>query len=209
MNRPFQKDDEEEADSGIGTMIVFIGMTIVAVISAGVFVNLAYDFSEQAANTADEALNQVTSGYQTLSIVGDRKEDAIPGNPESSEIQVLDVVIQLVAGSPSLDIGDTVIEIASGEAVYILTHDGTGTTAADATDATFVTEEIRENGDSYDILQQGDLLKIIISTDSSAADISLGTSTEASIRLMPQVGLTTFENFITPSAFTDRYLILD
>jgi len=206
MNRPLPCD--EEADAGIGTMIVFTGMIIVAVISAGVFINLAYIISEQAGNAANQAMDQVSSGFQVTSITGDRKEDAVAGNSNSSEIQVIEMIVQLVAGSPTLDIRDTIIEISSGEAIYLLSHDAAGTTAADATDTTFVTVGIRENGDSYDLVEQGDLLKIIISTDSSAADISLGTSTEAAIRIMPQVGIPSYESFTTPSAFNDRYIIL-
>jgi len=190
-------------------MIVFIGMIIVASISAGVFINIAYDISEQASDTADRAIAQISSGYEITSIIGDRKEDGLDGNPLSSEIQVIEIKIRLVSGSPSLDIRDTVIEIASGEAVFTLTHNSTGTTAAHADDATFISVTVRENGDSYDIMQQGDILNIIISTDSSAADISLGTSMEASVRFIPQVGLVTLDSFITDSAFTDRYIMLD
>ena len=68
--------DGEEAEMGIGTMLVFIAMVLVAAMAAGVLLQTAGLVQQQAQETGVRAIQDVATGFQVLNILGDRM--AIP-----------------------------------------------------------------------------------------------------------------------------------
>ena len=96
-------DNETEQDRGqvgIGTLIVFIALVLVAAIAAGVLINTAGFLQSQAEATGEELTDQVANGLQ---IVG-----AADTNP--SELDEPQISITLAPGSDSVDLADARIE---------------------------------------------------------------------------------------------------
>lgn len=62
----------DDADMGVGTMIVFIAMVLVAGVAAGVLINVANDLQQQSQNTANQALSNVAGGFIIQEVIGDR-----------------------------------------------------------------------------------------------------------------------------------------
>jgi len=70
---------------GIGTLIVFTGMIIVAVIAGGVLIETADFLQSDAEATGEESSQQVTNGLQVQSAIGDVTDTA---NPTTDTIRI-------------------------------------------------------------------------------------------------------------------------
>jgi flagellin-like protein len=68
-----QKDDE--GDVGIGTLIIFIAIVLVAAIAASLILYAAALLQQQAQKTVDEAVSEVSGGLCIVNIAGDRNPD--------------------------------------------------------------------------------------------------------------------------------------
>ncbi|ELY70784.1 archaellin/type IV pilin N-terminal domain-containing protein [Natronobacterium gregoryi] len=76
-------DEEERGQVGIGTLIVFIAMVLVAAIAAGVLINTAGLLQSQAVATGEESTAQVSNVVQVNTATGQVTED--PGQTYNFE----------------------------------------------------------------------------------------------------------------------------
>lgn len=89
---------------GIGTLIVFIALVLVAAIAAGVLINTAGLLQSQSEQTGEETQDQVANQLDVISTVG------VVGNAE--QIDQLDFTVQQSAGADTINLNNTYIEIA-------------------------------------------------------------------------------------------------
>ncbi|AFZ73121.1 archaellin/type IV pilin N-terminal domain-containing protein [Natronobacterium gregoryi] len=78
-------DEEERGQVGIGTLIVFIAMVLVAAIAAGVLINTAGLLQSQAVATGEESTAQVSNVVEINSATGQTTE---PADTEYEDIQL-------------------------------------------------------------------------------------------------------------------------
>jgi flagellin FlaB len=115
-------DSEERGQVGIGTLIVFIALVLVAAIAAGVLINTAGFLQTQAQSTGQESTEQVSTNLVFLSTTGTVDDDA-------AGIYEFETTVQLGPGSNAVDLDDSTISIftdSGGSAEF----DGISTPAA-------------------------------------------------------------------------------
>ena len=76
---------------GIGTLIVFIAMVIVAAVAAGVLINTSGKLQEQARATGEETIRQVSSGVEVTALKGRTGDGPVVEN--------LELVVRIRPGS--------------------------------------------------------------------------------------------------------------
>ncbi len=199
LNKKFVKmKNDKRAEMGVGTMIIFIAMVLVAAVAASVLISTANTVREQATQTGNDAINNVASGFDIKYVKG-----TVAGNVITS----MDVYIQLSAGSPSLRMGDIIISITagtvSGEEVFagVATTDPAGVKAAAAGDddagtpASYSADLIPPAAAlspfyEYGTVGQGNLVKVHIAfIGEDALAIAPGASVQ--MKIMPAHGSTT------------------
>jgi len=102
----FNTNSDDRGQVGIGTLIVFIAMVLVAAIAAGVLINTAGFLQSQAQATGEESSSQVTDRVQVISVVG----NALDGEVDSS-VDQLEVTTMRSPGAEDIDLSDAIVEV--------------------------------------------------------------------------------------------------
>ena len=190
MNRLKRKD--EEGAMGVGTLIVFIAMVLVAAVAASVLIDTANKLQQQAQKTGDQAIREVSTAFVVKDVYG---KDASNDN----KIEDLYLKIGLAAGAPAQNLDQTVIQIKNNTAEGNLQND-TGYTA---------TQIIEQEGEDDWYLEQGDIMLIRIDLDSSAAlGGEVGVQEDISLEIMPKHGTPTYEEITTPPVMVHQHVDL-
>jgi len=177
-------DEEERGQVGIGTLIVFIAMVLVAAIAAGVLINTAGFLQTQAEATGEESTAQVSDRLQVVSQSG--TFDDAQGN---GQIVELDFVLAQSPGASNIDLSETSVELIGedGQETFTLSTAADGTNIdmfkgdntvvfTDTSDRAQVTLGLDETsdlvnnnaGDSPYVLEEGDSMTITFTTASGA-----------------------------------------
>jgi flagellin-like protein len=160
MNEQITKD---RAQVGIGTLIVFIALVLVAAIAAGVLINTAGLLQNQAESTGQESTEQVSSGLEVVSAsVG--VDSSSPPSPNAAP----ELTLQLSAGSDPVDLAELRIDVAgdTGGVTSLISGDGYTTSSGvleDGSEFGTITLSAFNSGNS-NLLDAGDEVQLTITT---------------------------------------------
>ncbi len=190
---------KEKGEFGIGTLIIFIAMIIVAAVAATVLIQTAYQLQQQAEETGNIAIQDVATGFKIVHIGGQVTTGASP------KITQIEIKVGLIAGSPAIDLDDVIIEITDG------TTDKTLSFSASAADSdNFTATSLRDmepkNWDDDHVMTQGDIIKITI--NATAAGLNLTPQTYVTLQIIPKHGVPTYAAFMVPATLTTDYVDL-
>ena len=198
-------------DMGIGTLILFIAMVLVAVVAASVIIQTAGNLQQQGQETGHQATRDVAGGLEIMSVIGDRHTDGSDSGSNQDCIQVLEVRVALTSGSPDIDFDEMVIHVSDGNESMDLTFNATGTGAGNASGSVYAATAVRDADGSWaddNVITRGDLILIYLCTD-SVTTLELDNNIEVWIQLIPEAGETTYETFTTANTpigmLCDRY----
>ena len=112
-------NDNDRGQVGIGTLIVFIAMVLVAAIAAGVLINTAGFLQAQSEATGEESAEQVSDRVQVSSVVG-----AVSNESADEEMDAVSMTVLRGSGADDINLENAIIEVfAEGESAT-LTFDG-------------------------------------------------------------------------------------
>jgi len=203
--------ENEQAEMGVGTLIVFIAMIIVAAVAATVLITTAFEMQQQAEKTGEIAIMDVATGFKIVNIAGDRSNGAI----DDSIINILQVKVGLLAGSPDINVSDVIIELSDGTTDVTVKWVDTGAAAATwyaSADADeFECRNLRDMAPTnsswaYSMMTAGDIALFYI--DCNETGLALSTQTTCSLKIIPKHGIPTLGEFTTPAVYSTRYVSL-
>ncbi|WP_232701713.1 archaellin/type IV pilin N-terminal domain-containing protein [Halobacterium wangiae] len=197
----FITDEEERGQVGIGTLIVFIAMVLVAAIAAGVLINTAGFLQTKSEATGEEATAQVSNRVTVVGATGNvntvDQDDAV----DNETIQYVNVTVMRASGAENINLSEATVQWIGPDNAETLTN---GPESATGTNATkFATVNV--NGDSTDVLaSQETRIKLVLNATAirnpganwQAADgnnniTGLAEGESAQIEITTQYGSTT------------------
>jgi flagellin FlaB len=186
-------------------MILFIAMILVSAIAAGLFIQTMSDLQQQAQETGNQAMIDVSTGLSVVTATGDRDENA--SGDYSDHLERIRLTVELQPGSKPIDMEDVVIQLITEDEMVELTY----SSIADATH--FSADEIRDPEETWSaskkIISSGALIQVIIDPDYTGLDIQMAAGDTMEIKIIPLRGTSTKLRATTPSAFADRFVDLD
>lgn len=183
LRRRFASD---RAEVGVGTLIVFIAMVLVAAVAAAVIIGTSGDLQQRAQTTGKEATQEVASNLKVIGIDGER-------NDTSSNVYNLKFKLTLQAGSQDLDLSDMVIRYSDGTTVRNYQLGGVHP---------FTLQWVRGEGVD-DVMQAGDLVELSLSPISS----ELAPRTDIEINMIPGTGAPQYIDLRMPPTYSDMLIV--
>ena len=179
--------EDDRGQVGIGTLIVFIAMVLVAAIAAGVLINTAGDLQSQASDTGTETQQAVANQIEVVHAYAEDEGD-------DGDFDELNLVIKKSAGSDVIDMTSATVQYTSESDSVTLEHgdtaDGETFETNDATDDETEMTSLTDTGDRIllqidvgtvdDPLQPGDSATVNI-VDQSGAQFTYGVTMPATV----------------------------
>lgn len=198
-------------DMGIGAMIIFIAVVLVAGIAASVLIQTANRLEIQAMQTGQETIREVSSGLQIIDIEG--------ANSGGLITQMV-LVVRPHAGSGDIDLSNAFVEISDGVTKTILTYDSDAfthivddaepdvfdaTACWNITAATFGILVLQDADtsltDTNPVINRGDVVMLCVDTDAIFSGLS-PRSTIAGL-VTPEQGASATFSFRVPSSLSE------
>ena len=193
-NRAIRND---RAEVGVGTLIVFIAMVLVAAVAAAVLINTTGTLQQRAQATGKEATQEVASNLKVQSVYGYRNDTA-----STYLVHKIVLAVELSAGAVPIDLTKLIVRMSNSTATYNYDY---GWDSGNGFNTTWV-----RGTNSSAVMQAGDLVEITIHTwPLSNAASGFDTRLSVSVSLIPETGSAVLADFKTPSTFgTDKVITL-
>lgn len=209
MMKKFMKS--KKGAVGIGTLIIFIAMVLVAAIAASVIINTAGKLQHKASTVGDESTEQVASGIQVLKVIGH-------ADTRTSLDKMAIMVAPNVGGE--IDLSTTILTLGTGDAKYSLVYDSDE-----------YNSDVKDDGSSsiFDTAEWGAASKygliVLQDSDNSTSEsthptinygdkvyltvaMSINSTSKVSGEVIPDYGASGIVEFRAPSVFTETVVAL-
>jgi archaeal flagellin FlaB len=187
--------DNERGDIGVGTLIIFIAMVLVAAVAATVLIYTTGALQQKATKTSKEATQQISSNIVVEQVLGDR---TVLTNANISDLLVR---IKPDVGTASIDLRQVIVTVMDANVRYDLKWGNYTAIAVRDEDSSF-------NNTSTPVLNSGDLIEIIVS-QSAITSVQLQPRKTFWLSLNQELGQAVNLEIATPNSFgVNRYVRL-
>ena len=203
----------KEASIGVGSLIIFISMILVAGVVASVLIQTMNGLQQQALKTGQETIADVSNGI---------KISHISGYSNSSKITDIAVFVSITAGSESIDLSNCFVSLSESSTRVILNYESTcfsnsvsnglfqTINSDNLSNSTFGLIAIRDIDGSCKantpVINSNDLVAVMINT--TACFSGIDNNVEVQGYIIPEQGMRGVISFDTPSSFIDTIIEL-
>lgn len=227
LKKQFTVKEDEKAETGIGVLIIFIALVLVAAVAASVLIHTAGILQQKASSTGTTTIQEVSSGIKITQIIG--FDNSSP--PESGGVEYIAIFISPNAGGTPIDLGNVSVTLTVNGVTAVLVYNNT------------IFDNIAKNGSSnlfslppwknlskannnptsfgvlvnydpsnsatanYPVLTSGDSAAIIINA-TNTFKTSLNEDTQVLGQVTPENGAAAVIDFTSPSAYTNHVITL-
>jgi flagellin FlaB len=204
---PFQRlRTNLNADVGVGALIIFIAMIMVAGVTASVMIQTMNNLQQQAIKTSEDTIRDISSGLQVT---------FVSGYVQNSTITQLAIFVRPTSASDDVDLTYGILSLSDSTKKVILNYTSTcfshsisnglfGTlNTSNLTSSEFGVLVIRDIDGSCNatkpVINDEDMVVLLVNTNSCFSGI--GTRVDVTGEIYPEHGMHGIIGFTTPSTF--------
>ncbi|SDK84958.1 archaellin/type IV pilin N-terminal domain-containing protein [Natronorubrum texcoconense] len=187
-------DSDERGQVGIGTLIVFIAMVLVAAIAAGVLINTAGVLQSQASDTGSETQEAVANQIEVVNAVAEVSDE------DDDYVDTLEMTIKKSAGSGAIDLTSMTVQYTSDSTAETLTH------GSEANGEDFETEGVADYDDDS-LTNTDERVTLTINLEDLEENEGLQSGSSATVALVDQSGAQYTYGVSVPSTFGDATVV--
>ena len=195
-----------KGETGIGTLIVFIAMILVAAIAASVLLGTAGSLQQKSLTTGKQTQQEVASGIQVVTLTAT--------NGTNGDIESFEMLVKLTAGSDPLALNDTLVTFDTKTTTQNIRYCGTYNSNGSATNvslgecnatSTLYSAEYLKNGTDHlpNYLTTGDIVKMRFESVMGITQAQV-----IKVRLIPKHGVVVPVDLVTPDVISTERIIL-
>ncbi|WP_435126206.1 archaellin/type IV pilin N-terminal domain-containing protein [Halobaculum sp. D14] len=193
----FITEEEERGQVGIGTLIVFIAMVLVAAIAAGVLINTAGFLQSKAQATGEQSAQQVSDRLQAISTTGHV-------DTTNSTIDKVNVTVSQAPGAGEIDLRNATVNWIGPDGTYTIVHANVSDAATNA-DSDFSVTQVKDADNSVPVLNDADdRLKMTFDLTGSDSPDTLSEGESVTIKINTMAGATTAVRFTVPESLNGK-----
>jgi archaeal flagellin FlaB len=190
----------KKAEMGIGTLIIFIALLLVAAVAAGVLIQTTGSLQEKALTTGAQSRSQISTNAQVVEVSA---TDGRGGN-----LTDFTSIMKLAPGSDEIKLEEALITFNTYRKTATLEYGGVSDTAYFTNETTGVgnfTIEYLQTGPNHRVgnLQRGDVIKVYIESPEEVYE-----GEEIRMNFIPKVGTPTLTQFVTPEVISTQRVYL-
>ncbi len=202
----------KNAEMGIGTLIIFIAMLLVAAVAAGVLIQTNAALQEKALTTGDQAKGQISTNARVIEVSATDGSDG--------DVETFNQIIKLSPGSEAIKLEQVLLTLNTFNTTTTLTYCGTACSNSEDTNLSNGTEgyytnsttgagaftaEYLQTGNNWvnGNLQRGDVLRLYYN-----APRSIDEDEQVRLNFIPKIGTPTLTEFITPEVISEERVYL-
>lgn len=174
-----------KAEMGVGTLIIFIALLLVAAVAAGVLIQTSGSLQQRALSTGSDATAQISTQAVVLEV------SALDGS--NGAVDNFSVIMKLAPGSDSLNLDDATMSLSSQNSTQTFSY----TNGSESTSTFSVSYWQQGSNNQVGRLVPGDVVEVRIIGEREFNE-------EESLRLsfVPKVGTPTRIEFAVPDVVT-------
>lgn len=198
---------KKKAQSGVGTLIIFIAMVLVAAIAAAVLIQTASSLQNKALVTGEQSKGQISTHLEVISLSG---SDGV-----NHYLNNFTEVVKLSPGSESIKLDELVLTFDTPTITANLRYGGNVTELDNGTNSGYYTNGTLGMGnftarylqmgpewvDGY--IQRGDVIQFFF-----ASPEDIDEDKHVRLNLIPKVGIPTPIDVVTPNVMVQKYVYL-
>ena len=178
---------------GVGTLIIFISLLLVAAVAAGVLIQTSGSLQQQALSTGAQATGQISTNAVALEV------SATDGTSRS--VNNFTMIMKLAPGSNPIQLSSTTLSAATSNTSQSFTYNQTAT---EGTTSNFAVNYI-QTGENHQegVLVRGDVIEVNFLTQREVFE-----SESIRLNFIPQIGTSTLVQFSLPDVMSTQRVYL-
>ena len=183
---------QKRAEMGVGTLIIFIALLLVAAVAAGVLIQTAGSLQQKALSTGSQATGQISTNAVVVEV------SATDG---TATLDNFSAVMKLAPGSDPIELDSVTLTFGTKNTTQTLTYDSTLT---DGNQTNFAVTYLQQ-GANYQsgVLVRGDVIEV-----SFLASRAITSGEDVRINFIPKTGTPTLTEFSIPDVLSTQRVYL-